>query len=178
MARPFVLLHFPRNLSLALSLSLSLLLSPVLVVFEALSRAELNLLTHMAPLAPPLRQFPCLTSKIRPARSFPSVVFQTRVSPLFFIFFSSSSSTACYLFIFSPLLFFSRADFFSVENFSTVSFNLLPSVSILYPHPFDSSLPQYRPILQAISGSKRLPVLRQKLFSTMKEGKKKKRKKN
>lgn len=125
----------------------------------------------MAPLAPPLRQFSRLTSKIRPARSFPSSCFRAAFLHCFSFFFSSSSSspsTACYLFIFSPLLLL----IFSRRNFSTASFNLLPSVSILSP---DSSLPYYRPILQAISGSKRLPVRRQKLFSRRKKKRKKKR---
>ena len=124
----------------------------------------------MAPLAPPLRQFSRLTSKIRPARSFPSSCFRAAFLHCFSFFFSSSSSsssTACYLFIFSPLL----PLIFSRRNFSTASFNLLPSVSILSP---DSSLPYYRPILQAISGSKRLPVRRQKLFSRRKKKRKKK----
>ena len=162
------LLCFYTSLVISFSFSLSNRLFSIVVPFEALSRAELNLLTHMAPLAPPLRQFSfslqksvllvpfsCFSSSFKP-RCF-CIVFHLFISPV----------TVVYLFILLPLppVIFSR-------NFSIAPFNLLALCLGPSPHYFPTAVSA--DITSYIGPAKRLPVLRQELFSTARKEKKKK----
>lgn len=158
MARPFVLLHFPRNLSFVLPCTAH---SSSSFASRLLSRAELNLLTHMAPLPPTSApNFSRTLFKNAPSPSFFSLAFRRVPFPLsFFSFprprrypFTSSQH------LFFPILF-------------TVPILSVPLSSRSAPRPILETIILYRP-----GGGSRRSRTREKLFSaTSRERARKKR---
>lgn len=154
MARPFVLLHFPRNLSFSLELSIRCCVRSSLA-----GRVKFT-----NPYGAPSRHL-CASSPSRFKNPLCSLPF-SRVHPSFF--FSLSLS----LTFFPVFIYLSTSSTSDIQPkfFLSCRLTCWPSVSV--PSPTTVFQQRYRPILRAISGRQ---VPRQELFSTARRKRKKKK---